>query len=332
MKKRESKPVNPSLLTKYVISNEDSFWVSESVEIAFRQTEMNWTDSSSKAREITISLYQKVESRFNQRFPSFDSEVQAHTIRGRSAAPLIGLWLIGGPLVALFCLTQINWRAYMSLLQWLSIPLALASLYGIPYLWFQGFGWVSNWEIQDAKPQELIDAKDAWVKGMIAQIQGAVDARARAKFFESTSLDPVELKASVQGRWQPHGPRPLAPSQAMSPRDAEVYVAAYMRFYGATGVAETRYSRDGGIDVDAKDFVAQVKHQESNVGVKALREFYGVATATKKTPLFFTKHGYTKDALEFAHSNAMALFVYLPHLQGVNEESKKYIERGLATS
>jgi hypothetical protein len=66
--------------------------------------------------------------------------------------------------------------------------------------------------------------------------------------------------------------------------------------------------------------------------VKALREFYGVAMSAKKTPLFFTKHGYTKDALEFAQNNAMPLFTYLPHLQGANDASKAFTERGMESS
>jgi hypothetical protein len=332
MKKRDSKPVNPSLLTKYVISIEDSQWVNESVEVAFRQTEMNWTDSTYKAREIASTILQKVESRFKQRFPTFDEEVRLHTVRGRSAGPLMFLWFIVWPIVGFFSFPFIDWSALSALPQILGIPLVLGALYGIPFLWIRGLGWMSYWEIPDKKPHELIDGKDAWVKGVNLLVREAVDSRATAKFFESTSLDPVELKASVRGLWQPNGSRPLAPSQAMSPRDAELYVAAYMKFYGATGVSETRYTRDGGVDVDASIFVAQVKHQEANVGVKALREFYGVATSTQKTPLFFTKHGYTKDALEFAQNNAMALFTYLPHLQGVNEESKKYIERGMESS
>lgn len=332
MKKRESKPVEPSLLTKYVISGDDAAWVKESVELVFRQTEMNWTDSSSKARGITITICQKVESRFNQRFPSFDEEVQEHTVRGRSAWLLMFLWFITWPAIILFGIVCINWSFLSTVNHALLGILLIAGVMGAPWLWMQGFGWVSNFEIPDAIPQELIQSKETWLRGLKRLIQDSVEAKARAKFYESTSSDPDELRASVRDRWQPQGPRPLAPSHAMSPRDAELYVAAYMRFYGATGVAETRYSRDGGVDVDANNFVAQVKHQEANVGVKALREFYGVAMSNQKTPLFFTKHGYTKDALEFAHSNAMALFIYLPHLEGVNEESKKYIERGMGSS
>jgi HJR/Mrr/RecB family endonuclease len=116
----------------------------------------------------------------------------------------------------------------------------------------------------------------------------------------------------------------------MSPQDAEHFVAEYLKFYGATGVSVTRFSRDGGIDVETTNFVAQVKHVQANVGVKAVREIYAIAVSKNKEALFFAKVGYTKDAIDFATQNRIALFTYLPHLQGYDPRAKTYLERGMA--
>ena len=64
------------------------------------------------------------------------------------------------------------------------------------------------------------------------------------------------------------------------------------------------------MNIESDNYVAQVKHQASAVGVKALRELVGVASVKGKQPIFAAKSGYSADALEFGQKSGMILFAY----------------------
>jgi hypothetical protein len=135
---------------------------------------------------------------------------------------------------------------------------------------------------------------------------------------------PEDWAASVGNKWRPLAPRPTFEVLALTPKEAEETLAEYMKFLGASGVKVTRYSRDGGIDIYSDKYVAQVKHQEAPVGVRALRELIGVASLELKTPLFFAKRGYTSDALRFGTGQVILLFSYekgdlSPHNQSATQ-------------
>lgn len=103
---------------------------------------------------------------------------------------------------------------------------------------------------------------------------------------------------------------PKAVVKTLTPREAENFCAAWLIRLGHRDAQVTRFSRDGGIDVQSQHVVAQVKHQQSKVGVKPIRELYGVAAVASKRAVFFTLTGYSSDALDFANKVAMPLFVY----------------------
>lgn len=128
--------------------------------------------------------------------------------------------------------------------------------------------------------------------------------------------------------------KPVAVAR-LDARAAEFLARDWMRHLGAAEAVETRERRDGGIDVRSRDFVAQVKHlQNEQVGVAAVRQLVGVASAEQRGALFFSSSGYTRDALAFARENEVALFVVryregrlVPH----GALAQRYLSHGLQT-
>jgi hypothetical protein len=320
MAKRESLPVSANLLKKYVVSDSDLRWVEKQVQTAIRASKINWTNIESKSSSVYSKLDEQLDSRFDKRFPNFQEEVAEHTVKGRNLDSLMGgFGVIYG--ISLF-------------VSFISIFFGLFSLF-VFVLFVGGVGFLiinrasDAYDIGDGVPKELVAKKEIWLDAMRVAISREIDLQTQAIFFSSSSNDPAVLRSSVSGAWSPLGPRPSAPERALTPREAEIFVAKYMQFYGATGVAETRFSRDGGVDVEADFFVAQVKHQEAKVGVKALRELFAVASVANKQALFFAKVGFSKDAVEFANSVGISLFTYLPHLKASNFYGERYLKVGL---
>ena len=126
----------------------------------------------------------------------------------------------------------------------------------------------------------------------------------------NNSKDPSDWGKLVENAWAPQAPLPLTGAAEFDPRTAEFVCTRYMLFMGAQNAATTRGSKDNGIDIESDVYVAQVKHLHSKVGVKALREFLGASIITGKVPVFFSKRGYTQDAIEFGAQNKMLLFSY----------------------
>lgn len=96
----------------------------------------------------------------------------------------------------------------------------------------------------------------------------------------------------------------------VSPREAELFVAEWMRILGARDAAVTQYVADGGVDIVSRGFVAQVKHYRGSVGVAAVRELRGAAAVMDKRPLFFTSGSYTRAATAFADEAEIPLICY----------------------
>lgn len=104
--------------------------------------------------------------------------------------------------------------------------------------------------------------------------------------------------------------KPLPQPYGVSHEGAETLVRDWMLYMGMSSAEVTRISGDGGIDVTAHGYVAQVKNYRDQVGVQSVREILGVAVAEGKKPLFFTSGTYTSEALLFAEKAGVPLFIY----------------------
>lgn len=118
---------------------------------------------------------------------------------------------------------------------------------------------------------------------------------------------------NADARRQVLAKRPAAPQPhplGVSPRGAETLVAQWMRHLGVIDAYVTQYSRDGGIDVESRSHVAQVKHITGAVKVSDVRALHGVGVSMRKQSWFFTSTRYTEESTNFADHVGMALFVY----------------------
>jgi hypothetical protein len=131
--------------------------------------------------------------------------------------------------------------------------------------------------------------------------------------------------------WKPLVAKPLAPSEEMSPKHAEEFVTQLMLFLGATGAKTTKFSQDGGADCIADKFVVQVKHLAKPVGVATVREIFAVGVARGRTPVLFSKSGFTSGALDFAIEHEVLLFTYLPVLKGETATARRTLLIGLGS-
>ena len=113
-----------------------------------------------------------------------------------------------------------------------------------------------------------------------------------------------------------------------NPRDAEINVAEYLKGLGARGVAVTRMSRDGGVDVVAEGLKIQVKAQTSPVGVRPVRELRGVLSVGDAGG-FFSLSGFTNGAEDFADGHGLALweFDYQGLPSPVNRHAQDWVRR-----
>lgn len=111
-------------------------------------------------------------------------------------------------------------------------------------------------------------------------------------------------------------------------QDAELAAVDHMRVLGFTDARVTGAGADGGIDVIARDAVAQVKHYSQPIGVGPVRELRGVADAHQRL-LFYASGGYTAAARQFADDRGIALFSLqeLGHITALNEAAARLSAR-----
>ncbi|WP_159106980.1 restriction endonuclease [Streptomyces coelicoflavus] len=111
-------------------------------------------------------------------------------------------------------------------------------------------------------------------------------------------------------------------------QDAELAAVDHMLGLGFTDARVTGASADGGIDVIARDAVAQVKHYSQPIGVGPVRELRGVADAHQHL-LFYASGGYTAAARQFADDRGVALFSLQEtgHITVLNEAATRLSTR-----
>lgn len=88
-----------------------------------------------------------------------------------------------------------------------------------------------------------------------------------------------------------------------------------MRYMGFTDARRTPTGSDGGLDVVASDAVAQVKDYGTTISRPTLQQLVGAAFG--RQCLFFSRQGFTREAVEYAADVDMALFRF--DLQGTPE-------------
>ncbi|WP_183086332.1 restriction endonuclease [Mycetocola tolaasinivorans] len=186
-------------------------------------------------------------------------------------------------------------------------------------------------------------ARDAWVARMDEESERQVaESRAAhqrvlladARRAEASALEAELLAIELELRrtFDPSIPTPAAQPYGVSHRGAEVWVAHWMQWLGEPDAVVTKFVGDGGIDVESKRYIAQVKNYSGSVSVAEVREFAGVASVDGRVPLFFTSGIYTAGALEFAERARLALLVYDVvdgTLSGVNVAGQAIRQAGL---
>lgn len=107
--------------------------------------------------------------------------------------------------------------------------------------------------------------------------------------------------------------RPEKQIFGVSSRGGEEYVAEWLKWMGFENVNVTPERRDGGFDVEADDYIIQVKTFSRDwVGVAPVRELYGVAQAEGKLSMFWLKGILSDDAQTFANKVEMPVFQFSP--------------------
>ena len=98
----------------------------------------------------------------------------------------------------------------------------------------------------------------------------------------------------------------------LDPTEFESYCVEWSHYLGYLDASVTRSTKDGGIDISSSSMVAQCKYQELPVGVKPIRELFGISQALKKKPLFFALNGYTREAVNEAEQFGVELWIVRP--------------------
>ena len=93
----------------------------------------------------------------------------------------------------------------------------------------------------------------------------------------------------------------------------------------------TQYSQDGGVDVLTDTHAIQVKRWRAgnNLGVREVRELFGVATKLGKKPVFFITSSATRDAIQEANEMAIPIvrFEYIkPLLVPLNNPAQDFLK------
>ncbi|MBB6627506.1 restriction endonuclease [Nocardioides sp. KIGAM211] len=115
-------------------------------------------------------------------------------------------------------------------------------------------------------------------------------------------------------------------------RQAEQLAAYAMRQFGFHDAHVTNSGADGGIDVQARRMVAQVKYMSRPIGRPDVQKLVGAADGLPVA--FFSASGFTQQAEDFAAERAIALFrITLPQsVSPLNERALQLVTQGRTAS
>jgi hypothetical protein len=91
-------------------------------------------------------------------------------------------------------------------------------------------------------------------------------------------------------------------------REAEAVACSWLREMGHRDAALTRTGTDAGVDIRGKKVVAQVKWQGAPTGRPTVQQLAGAAAHERKSGAFFSRAGYTREAVVWAERHGLALF------------------------
>lgn len=301
-------PFPEALLREYEITDMDCLVAENYARKVLSENWLHW-DNRQQIIESKLNAGGAASTWWNQRFPEFDAEIARWSFEEEDpgASGLTSAW-IGAILLAL-----ILWPLFpVSIIMVRNAQRAQQEQYRPSY-----------------SPTKLRDTQWTYLSEMKAEILRHAERIAHETVTTAAGGSREDWANSVSNRWQPLAPRPALPARDLSPGEAEEYVTQLMKYFGLPGVQKTRQSRDGGIDVESELLVAQVKHQVAPVGVKVVRELYGVASHRGKSAAVFTKTGFTREAVEFANETGVFLFTYIPELGGATELTRRILRDGL---
>ena len=294
-------------LRQYKVSEEDRVWGETYVQGVLEAAWLHW-DNRQEIRNKRILPVPAAASRWQSKFPDFEKEVREWSFAEEDpgASGLSTAWI-------------------------------LAILFGIT-LWLLPISFIlvkraqkKQWEQYRPgySPRPFRTAEDEFIMELASYIGESADRQINRKLSMGGGESSDEWATAVSGLWQPLAPRPQLPQRDLTPKEAEEFVTGLLKYFGFEGTKTTRYSKDGGIDVESHHLVVQVKHQVAPVGVKVVREIFGVAASHNKFAAVFAKVGYTREAIEFAEKTGVLLYSYTPSLKGSTAKSTAGISQGI---
>lgn len=102
--------------------------------------------------------------------------------------------------------------------------------------------------------------------------------------------------------------RRVRPVPIGSWREAEAVACSWLREMGYRDATVTPAGADAGVDIRGRKVVGQVKWQGTPTGRPTVQQLAGAAAHERKTGAFFSRAGYTRDAVGWAEKHGLALF------------------------
>jgi HJR/Mrr/RecB family endonuclease len=201
------------------------------------------------------------------------------------------------------------------------------------------FAWAFGMIVLLANHQDSYKARKANQARYFLEFRSGANSAIRKRLSSAkSSARPRKTKSatakSIGSRTLNVSAKPAAQPFGVSHAGAEALCAEWMKYLGEPSAKVTRVQGDGGIDVESSSFIAQVKNYSGSVGVAAIRELVGAASADGRRPLFFTSGSYTSGAIEFANQCSMPLFKYDAErgsLANENRAAATVLKKGLGS-
>lgn len=137
---------------------------------------------------------------------------------------------------------------------------------------------------------------------------------------------------SKRAKWLHERERPEPQPYGVSAMGAESLVADWLAYLGETGVVQTQYVGDGGVDVFTDNLCVQVKNYEKQtVSSSETRDIFGTATSESLRACIFTSSRLSVDSLDFAEKNSIIAIHYnasLSALIALTSSGKEFLLEG----